>query len=66
MEPDRIWRDGATDQELETVRRMDRELADLASHRATIVNQRMRITNRACQRARYRAMKTAALERRAT
>lgn len=51
---ERIWREGATPQEVDIVRRMDLELANLAALRATIVNERQRITNRACQRARYR------------
>jgi hypothetical protein len=51
---DRIWREGATIEELQAVQRIDRDMENLANLRAVLATERQHITNRACQRARYR------------
>jgi hypothetical protein len=50
---DRLWREGATPDELNAVARIDRDIANLVALRASYTYERQRITNRACQRARY-------------
>lgn len=49
-----IWRQGATPEELDLVKKWDIQLADLAERRADILNRRSRLVNRACSRQRYR------------
>jgi hypothetical protein len=56
MSDERIWQEGATEKELAEVAVLDDQIAVLASYRAEITYKRLRITNRACQRARYRRM----------
>jgi hypothetical protein len=50
---ERLWRDGATEQELEQVRSIDVQIEALAWKRSELTRKRYLITNRACQRARY-------------
>jgi hypothetical protein len=54
MTDERVWREGATEAELERVARLDQEIASLAVERAALTYERGLITNRACQRERYR------------
>ena len=56
-EPERIWRAGATEAELEDVRRIDADMANMRALLATLAHERQIIANRACQRARYRRQK---------
>ncbi len=49
-----VWREGATVDEKIEVQRIDREMENLAVQRAVLAQERAKITNRACQRARYK------------
>jgi hypothetical protein len=61
---DRVWREGATFEELRAVQRIDRDMENLANLRAVLATERQHITNRACQRARYRRKQDVSRERR--
>ncbi len=51
---DSVWREGATMGEKMEVQRIDREMENLAVQRAVLAQERAKITNRACQRERYK------------
>lgn len=57
MISDRIWRAGATADELAKIEALDKEMAALRERSAAISFERQRIANRACQRARYQRRK---------
>ncbi len=52
MIPPRIWREGATPEELAAVLLIDEEMAQMAERRRALAVERQHIANRACQRAR--------------
>jgi len=56
MTAPRLWREGATQEELAAVMLIDEEMAQLAARRRVLANERQHIANRACARA--RAQKT--------
>lgn len=51
---DAIWRHGATDEEIQWVEGVDREIAALEERRALLAEQRKRVTNRCAHRALYK------------
>lgn len=57
MSADRVWREGATAEELAEIAALDEEGAALRERLAAVSWRRQRLANRACQRARYHRKK---------